>query len=289
MPQPIEDHQKLFAERIASNPDIVAAELRLPGFRLHYRSVGAPKDAVMVWIHGTPGGWGDIAQLMLDDAFLSRARLVSLDRPGWGASRFEPEARMAGTFDEHGALIEPLLQQLRATFPGVPLIVAGHSWGAPMAVWLGASYPELVDGVLALAGPYDPTIRILRWYNYAARIPGIPTLIGRALRNSNEEMFLLRDQITAAERLWHRLRVPLIVVHGADDSLVPSGHVDYARRVFPEATTRVLVLPDQGHLLQFQRTELIGRCALALATGRLDDCRESPLNVHQAFHREASD
>ena len=274
MPQAIEDNQNLVSSQLEGNPAVVSHDLPQGEFSLHYRTVGTPEEAVLLWIHGTPGGWSDIAGLMVDTDFTGRARLVSIDRPGWGRSQFVKEPRMAGTFDEHSALLKPLLAQLKAQYPEVPLIVAGHSWGAPMAVVLGADYPGLVDGVLAIAGPFDPELPILRWYNYAGRLPGISWLIGSGLRNSNQEMFLIEDEVDAAQARWQRFERPLLVLHGELDSIVPIAHAGYAEKTFRADTTTVIRLPEQGHLLQFERTALIGRCALALAHGRPGECQE---------------
>ena len=274
MPAAIEANEELVADRIDGNASIESHVLEQPNCDLHYRAVGRADEAVVLWIHGTPGGWSDIAGLMVDDAFTTRARLVSIDRPGWGGSQFRPKPRMAGTFAEHSELLEPLLRRLKAQYPDVPLIAAGHSWGAPMAAVLGADHPTLVDGVLALAGPFDPSLRILRWYNYAGRLPVVSWLIGAGLRNSNKEMFRLEGEVDEAQEQWRSLAVPLIVVHGEEDSIVPVAHAAYAASLFDPAQTHILRLPQQGHLLQFERTALIGRCALALARKDPAGCRE---------------
>lgn len=267
-------------ETSAADPRISAHNLRTGNFNLHYRSVGSAEAAVALWIHGTPGSWADIVGLMRDRSFTEQVRLVSIDRPGWGASQFVNAPRLAGTFAEHSKLLRPLLQRLHDEHPSVPLVVAGHSWGAPMVATLGADHPDLVDGIVALAGPFDPAIRILRWYNYAGALPGIRTLIGGTLRNSNEEMFQLRDEVRAAQNAWRDLRVPMAIVQGLDDGLVPIAHLEHAERLFRPELLRVLRVPDQGHLLQFQRTPLIGRCVLALARADLADCRVGAARLH---------
>ena len=141
-----------------------------------------------------------------------------------------------------------------------------------MAAYLGARHPELIDGVVALAGPFDPSIGILRWYNHAGRLPGVRTLIGSSLRRSNTEMFLLPGEVEAAQPVWRQLQRPLLIIHGIDDTLVPVAHVDYAEQLFTKTRTHVLKLENQGHLLQFEQPALIGRCALALAREQLDSC-----------------
>ncbi|MEM1433766.1 MAG: alpha/beta hydrolase [Pseudomonadota bacterium] len=272
MPAAIGANEKLVADRIASNPEIRSLSVPSADFDLYFRSAGAAKEVQLLWIHGTPGGWSDIAGLMVDDSFLERGRIISIDRPGWGLSQSRGQQRMATTFEEHSTLLQPLLEQLHDEYPEVPLIAAGHSWGSPMAAYLGARHPDLVDGVVALAGPFDPSLKILRWYNHAGRLPGVRTLIGSTLRRSNIEMFLLPGEVQAAQEVWQTLKRPLLIIHGKDDTLVPIAHVDYAARLFANTQTHILKLDDQGHLLQFEQPALIGRCALALARQDMSAC-----------------
>lgn len=273
MPDEIREHQAYINAEVETDATIAVANLAADDFNLHVRSAGEAKGAVVLWIHGTPGGWSDIGRLMRNVAFLERAKLVSIDRPGWGESQFDPP-RVVPTFAEHSALIKPLLKRLKLDHPGVPLVVVGHSWGAPLLPTLGLDHPDLIDGLIALSGPFDANLAQPRWYNRAASLPGINTLIGYELRASNDEMYALPDELSAESERWPELATPLWIIHGAKDSLVTPAHIDYARAQFGEALEHVLLLPEEGHLLQIKRTELIARCVLAMVADSPETCRE---------------
>jgi len=172
---------------LADHPDLEAGQIAGPHGALHYRAIGSAKTAVALWIHGTPGGWADIRGLLLDTAFTTEVRVVSIERPGGGLSAGPAAAPSTsgprwGNFNDHSVALAPLLKQLRAEHPQVPLIVAGHSWGGSFAPTLAADHPELVDGLLLLASSLDPELGKPRWYNRVANTWLVQKLLSASLR-----------------------------------------------------------------------------------------------------------
>ncbi len=272
LPKEIREHQAYIESEVQAHPEIESHELVFGDFTLHYREVGQANTAVALWIHGTPGGWSDIGRLMRNERFLASVKLISIDRPGWGESQYA-DHRPVPTFAEHSRLLGPLLAQLHSDHPTLPIIVIGHSWAAPLLPTLGLDYPQYVDGLIALAGPFDASIAGPRWYNRAASLPGINTLIGSELRTSNEEMYALPRELARESGRWQSLRVPMWLLHGETDSLVPVAHAHFAQTAFGSALAHTVVLPHEGHLLQIRQTPLIARCVLAMAAKQPGDCQ----------------
>ncbi|MCR9279850.1 MAG: lysophospholipase [Pseudomonadaceae bacterium] len=276
LPGEIREHRSYIESEVHAHPDIEAHTLKVDDFTLHYRAVGNAQSAVALWIHGTPGSWSDIGRLMRNEPFLESVKLVSLDRPGWGDSQY-PDRRAVPTFAEHSRLIGPLLKKLRNEHPSLPIIVIGHSWGAPLLPTLALDHPQNIDGLIALAGPFDASITSPRWYNRAASLPGIRTLIGRDLRTSNQEMYALPGELSREAARWSELSKPLWLLHGEADSLVSVAHARFAQAAFGEMLEHVVVLSDEGHLLQIRRTPLIAGCVQAMADRQPDKCAPEPL------------
>ena len=263
------------AAEFSDHPDLQTPQI---AGALHYLAIGTAKTAVALWIHGTPGGWADIRGLLLDTAFTAEVRLVAVDRPGWGLST-PPAANSSsaprwGNFNDHSVAFTPLLKQLRAAHPDVPLIVAGHSWGGSFAPTLAADHPDLVDGLLLLASSLEPALGQPRWYNRVANTWLMQKLLPESLLNANREIYALHEQLSLQRPRLSQLKMPVLFVQGLDDKLVSTDNADFAARAFDPATTGVVQLPDQGHLLQFERPPLIGRCIIALAKNQLALCRE---------------
>ena len=268
-----EQHRVFVSEQVIDNPDISSGFVSDDKFQLYYRSNGTPLKAVALWVHGTPGGWSDIGRLLVDEAFLSKIHLVSIDRPGWGRSQFKGSVRLAPEFEEQGRLIEPLLARIKQEHPDVPLILVGHSWGGSLIPYLAAEYPHYVDGLIILSSGLSPELAKPRWYNRAGKV--FTRFVSEPLRAANAEIYALSPALAAMQERWTSLNIPVIVVQGEADRLVDPANADFAEAVLDPKKSHILRLPNQGHFLHMQRTDLIGRCILAMANDSLADCREN--------------
>jgi fermentation-respiration switch protein FrsA (DUF1100 family) len=105
------------------------------------------------------------------------------------------------------------------------LVYFGESLGSAVAVYLADEHPP---AALVLRSPFTSMIDIGQ-YHY----PLLPVRL------------LLRDRFTAIDRI-KRIRVPLLVIAGAQDRIVP---IDNTRRLFDAAMEpkTLLVLPDADH------------------------------------------
>jgi len=284
MPQKLSDHREFLEREVLTNPAIATHQFEQPdNFTLHYRSRGTATQAVAVWIHGTPGSWADIGHLFVNDEFLAKVRLVSLDRPGWGKSHHRttphPPPGSLPDFADQAKHIAPLLEKLAAAHPNVPLILAGHSWGGSLAPYLAAEQSTTVDGILILAGGLDPALAAPRWYNRLANLWPVRQLLPPALIGANREIYALRPNLQKMANRWQTLQMPILVIQGTKDSLVHPANAPYARtRLKNNPNTQILELPNQGHLLQIEQTPLIAQCILALAQKNLPKCTPTPID-----------
>ncbi len=121
---------------------------------------------------------------------------VAADYPGYGRSE--------GSSSE-GALIEGGLAALDWTaeaFPDRPLIVAGWSLGAAVAIQVAAGRPDRLDG-LVLMSPWTRLIDVASAH--------APAFLVRLLVRERY------DSLEAAERV----ACPVLVVHGTEDEIIP--------------------------------------------------------------------
>jgi len=273
IPEEVREYDAFIKTQVLNNPTIVPADLQVGNHRLHYRSVGQATHAVAVWIHGTPGRWSDIGRLLANPTFTAGVRMVSFDRPGWGLSANPAKDFRLGSFAANSNAIGALLRKLKQHYPNVPLIIVGHSWGGSIVPTIALDHPDLVDGAIILAGSLDPSLTEPRWYNRVAALKFINFIIGEKLRGANTEVFALAAELKRQRPNLADVAQPLLVIQGDDDKLVNPANADFAEREFNASNTRVLRLANQGHLLQVERTDLIGRCILAVAKLQIDDCK----------------
>jgi pimeloyl-ACP methyl ester carboxylesterase len=241
--------------KLASKKVAIDSSPLLPGtqpIELHYRDGG--RGAPLVLLHG---GWG-YGFYPHDDAIakLDR-RFVIPDRTGYGGSPHIAE--LPAKFHVAAAIeTEKLLDALGIERP----VVWGHSDGAVIATILALRHPERYEGIVVEAihlAREKPHSR-----DFFLRMRDDPDAFGervtRKLADEHGEDYW-RTIIRAGGRAWldfeanpsgdlydHRLgelRVPTLVIHGADDPRTEPGELDRMRHEVPAA--RIEMIEGGGH------------------------------------------
>jgi pimeloyl-ACP methyl ester carboxylesterase len=223
-----------------------------------YRRAGDPNGQRVILIHGSPGDWAAWGDYLVEP--IGDLDLVAVDRLGYGASTSgldadgQPVKKAVLPYDEQAGALAGLLVERNGRWP----IVVGHSLGGPIAARLAADHPGKVDGVLILAGSMDPRFEQPRWYSSLFASPLTRWMLPRPLGQSNREMMATLGETRALGDVLDRVTCRVIVLHGARDSLVPVGNVDYMRAKMTNArSTEFIVLPEQGHFIPWEQEQLV--------------------------------
>lgn len=225
--------------------------LTVDGRPLHYARLGADTLPMVLFVHGSPGSWDAFIDFFTDSTLYQRAQLVAVDRPGFGKSnRGEPEPSLQA----QAAAIAPLLRRNRAARR--PILV-GHSLGGPVVARLAMDYPQWVGGLILVAPSIDPALEKFEWYRHVGKLAPIRVLLPVELDVSNREILPLRGELTELLPRWLAIRVPVTVIQGEDDDLVPAGNATFARRVLVNAPLTVQLIPGMNHFIPWRRPDLI--------------------------------
>lgn len=233
------------------------------GRRVHYVEVGEKSARAVVFVHGTPGSWRAFEGFLAQPALAERARLVSVDRLGFGLS--EP-GKVETSLEKQAASLVPLLRRLAAdAAPGAGLpILVGHSYGGPVIARLAMDHPELTGGLVMIAPSIDPELERLRWYNHFASWRLFSWTLPAQWRTSNREIMPLKKELQAMLEGWPRIAAPVIVIQGDQDELVPAGNADFAARMLPAERIQLERVPAAGHFVLWQQPQLVVRAILSL-------------------------
>lgn len=208
----------------------------------------------LVFVHGSPGGAGVLASQF--QAPFPDANLFAYDRPGFGKSKptlAKPHLQMQ---------VEGLMTWLDCVTTNRVLLV-GHSYGSPVALLAAIEHPDKIGGVLLIGGDVDPAQERpwLVQYVFGWRLTS--WLLPHALRQCNREMLTVRADLTQMQTLLAKLLVPVVMLHGDRDPLVPVENVAWLER---QLTTlgktnqfAKIILPGVNHFIPWEHPDAVER------------------------------
>jgi pimeloyl-ACP methyl ester carboxylesterase len=120
------------------------------GRNVAYAQTGVPDGAPVFYFHGCPGSRLDFHEPYVQDAVTgSAARVVGIDRPGFGESDFQRRRR----FDEWPADVAAVADAL-----GIDrFAILAYSAGGPYAIACALAHPERISavGIVSGVGPAE--------------------------------------------------------------------------------------------------------------------------------------
>lgn len=225
----------------------------------HFIATGKENSPTVVFVHGSPGSLSAFIDFLSDTLLLSKAYLITVDRPGFGYSNFgKAEPSLQG----QAALLKPLLE-LRKQHK--PIILVGHSLGGPVIARMAMDYPELVDGLIIVAGSIDPELEPNeRWFRVPLSTPFFSWLMPLSFKASNDEILEAKKELGQMLPLWKNIKCPVIVLQGLEDNLVPPGNADFAKRMITNAPVQIVLKDQVNHFIPWTHPEMIQQAILQM-------------------------
>lgn len=226
---------------------------RVGDYEIAWSATGNPKGPWVVFVHGSPGSWENFARFLDDEDLASRARLVAIDRPGYGGTT---PSRPERSLEVQAAAVRPQLE--RAAAAGSRVILVGHSYGGPVAVRAAIDAPATIESLILVAPSIDPDLENLAWYQFVGDWPIVRWAVPKILDISNQEVLALRRELEGLEGLWSAVHARVTVIQGMADSLVDHRNADFAERVFTSsANLEVIRLADANHFIPWTDADVL--------------------------------
>lgn len=136
--------------------------LERDGIALHFlewRLEGTGHAAPALLLHGLSSNahyWDRLAKHLGD------RRLIALDQRGHGLTGRPPHAPAVA----NGFAMDELIEDVALAIESLDLarpVVAGHSWGATVALELAARRPRLISGLVFIDGPVQSASNLFSW------------------------------------------------------------------------------------------------------------------------------
>lgn len=256
-----EEVSRTFTSQGLETPAIT--DLERPTGELRYADTEPTNTTkpLVVFIHGAPGSWDAFAGFMADKVLREKARMISVDRPGYGGSN--PGVSMP-SLAEQTAFLEPVLN---LSGPDGAILV-GHSLGGPIAVQMAMDEPDKVRGLILVAPSIDPELEKTKWYQYPADWLLFRWMVPEALDVTNQEILPLKGELEKQTPRWAKIEIPVIVIQGEKDTLVPPANADYAETMLINAPVEIRLHPELNHFIPWSAPWLIKEAILDLVERR---------------------
>lgn len=191
--------------------------------RIHYVWNGDRTKQALVFVHGSPGSYDGWAQFLTNTELLGAFFIIAIDRPGYGNSTpLTAEKSLANQAEA----ISAVLTDLEISKPA---IWVGHSFGGPVVLRVAADHPEKVSALVLVSAAVDPAHEKILWYQKLANTGLVRWLLPKWLDVCNQEILPLEKELMSLKDHLPFLNLPVAVIHGVKDPLVPVGNVSYLK------------------------------------------------------------
>jgi pimeloyl-ACP methyl ester carboxylesterase len=242
------------------------------GHRMHYYVMGRESGAPVVLVHGLGGrseDWRNLAPYLVHAGL----RVYTPDLPGFGRS--DKPADFSYSVADQGLAVVGFMDAV-----GVKQVdLGGWSMGGWIAQYVAATHPERVARLVVFdsAGLYikpewntelfTPVSAIELDRLDALLMPHPPVVPGfiaaDLLRLSRRRAWIIHRALASmlsgrdtTDKLLPGLRMPVLIVWGALDHIVPASQGETMHRLIPQS--QMEVFPNCGHLAPVQCADVIG-------------------------------
>ncbi len=226
---------------------------------LRYVEVGDDKKPLILFIHGAPASSSFWIDLLRDSVLLGEAKLMAVDRPGYGYSGY---GKPVTSVKKQAEIIAQLLRQQRKQHQKI--IVHGSSYGGTVAARLAMDYPDLVDGLLLQSASLEPGAETTYWISYPTFHWALNWLVPGSIHTANAEKLSHRAELVAMNQ-WDKIRSKVIVLHGSDDRLIFPSNAHYAlERLINASMADLYIVKGSKHDLLWTQRPLLKQSLLCL-------------------------
>jgi pimeloyl-ACP methyl ester carboxylesterase len=266
--------------------------IEIGGRRVNYVDYGegSPDLHPVVLIHGLGGCWQNWLENIRPIAAAGR-RVIALDLPGFGYSEMpEDEISISG----YGRVVNELCDKLDTG----EVVLVGHSMGGFTACETAIQFPERVERVILISAAgittsdlaHQPILagaRVVAMLGERAVAQSNRVVVRKRLRRFLYASFIRYPDLLATDFLFEITRgsgrpafnpalaailgydirdrlpeisVPVLIVWGSDDMLVPDSDAGKYERLIPQS--RKVVLEDTGHSAMMERAPTVNELIL---------------------------
>lgn len=197
----------------------------------------------LVFVHGSPGSMLDFKAYFKDTTLIKKANLISYERVGYGIDNI-------GEIQTLNSEVE-LLNSITETLPISNTILAGYSYGGPIALASKKKYKKVVLLAPAVYSEVEPMFWFLNFYKWKAT----RWLMPKILQGASKEKMQHQDELRKFQEKWSDNPSEIHVVHGDEDWIVPYSNSEFIQQQFDSSQLELVTLKGVGHDLIWSNFE----------------------------------
>ncbi len=240
------------------NVELITKDTLIDGRHIHYAIAGDPNLPTLVFIHGSPGSWFHYMKFMYDSALLTKFRIVSFDRPGFGHSDFGKPMHL----QEQSKLLLRVVETLKTD---KPLYLAGHSMGGPVVVQMAAYKPEIFETIILMAAAIDIKQEAKEIWRQIMETRPLYWCLPGAFAPSNTELLWLKKDLGPLTNDFSKITCKVLFIHGDKDTWVPIQNIAFGTQMMVNAKSITAdTLRGADHQIPWKRREEVRDILLKL-------------------------
>jgi pimeloyl-ACP methyl ester carboxylesterase len=245
------DHRKVRKLKKQGVEEVKHGKINYRDQPIHFTRTGKPNGTPLVFVHGSPGSSSQFLPYHSDSSLIQNFNIYSVDRPGFGFSGF---GDAESDLDEQARALNAWVDSMKLQ----NAILVGHSYGGPAIVRMAMLDQDRIGGLVIVGGSVSAELEPDEPWRKWLDKPILNWWMPRSFRVSNSEILALKQHLKAMESDWKRIEIPVAIVHGAKDNLVPPENVEYMENQLSQSVwVKKYIYPEENHFIPFTRPEIL--------------------------------
>jgi len=219
--------------------------------KMRYFSIGNKNLPTLVFVHGAPSSSSFWTPFLQDSQLLSVARLVAIDRPGYGYSNF---GKTLTSIEQQAKLLHKVIEELGLD----SVFLHGSSYGGTLVARYAMDYPDKVGGALLQSASLEPGAETIYDITYPTNVWPLNEMIPTTFKVANEEKLSHQSELEKMKVRWKNIKSKLYILHGEADDLIFVSNAHFAKQMAINAKgVFIQTIKNRGHDLMWTETQLL--------------------------------
>ena len=243
---------KIIAQYTPYFSDVSMEYFSVGNRNIRYLDIWTPWDQPVLMIHGAPWDLDGFHAVLQDPRLHSWYRFIIMDRIGYGKSALWQSEKSIKT---HSDIYMQLLDPLWDLWEDRPLVV-WHSYGATIALKMVMDYSDKLLGGVVVSGAVDPEHERVFAISHLIKYQPFKFLSWPIFRVANDEKLAHVASLQSEVQNFDDIAVPVHVIHGTADSIVPYENAEYMKQNISEEYLLFTSLEWKDHPLHMSDPEI---------------------------------